>query len=94
MIHFIIAYHISLVKTQDNYCNNNLLILDVKQLNKIIKLYYFHALKALWDGQGKTKMYYGCPGLKSSYREKVYFIAISGMLCFTLNFTFFPIKNK
>ena len=28
-------------------CNNNLLILDVKQLNKIMKLYYFYSLKAL-----------------------------------------------
>ena len=43
---------------QTNYCNNNLLILDVKQLNKIMKLYYFYTLKALWDGQGKIKMYY------------------------------------
>ena len=42
-----------------NYCNNNPLTLDVKQLNKIIKLYYFHTLKALWDDQGKIKMYYG-----------------------------------
>ena len=45
----------SLVSVQTNYCNNNLLILDVKQLNKIMKLYY---LRALWDGQGKTKMYF------------------------------------
>ena len=45
------------VKT--NYCNNNLLILDLKQLNKIMKLYYFYTLKALWDAQGKSKMYYG-----------------------------------
>ena len=44
--------------------------MDVKQLNKIMKLYYFYALKALRDGQGKIKMYYGSPGLKSSYREK------------------------
>ena len=62
--HFIIAYHISLVKVQTNYCNNNLLILDVKQLNKIMKLYYFYTLKALWDGQGKIKMYYGMPRVK------------------------------
>ena len=43
--------------------------MDVKQLNKIMKLY---TLKALWDGQGKIQMYYGmgCPGLKSSYQEK------------------------
>ena len=48
----------SLVKVQTNYCNNNPLTLDVKQSNKIVKLYYFHTLKALWDGQGKIKMYY------------------------------------
>ena len=59
MTHFIIAYHISLVNFQTNYCNNNLLILDVKQLNKIMKLHYFYTLKALWDSQGKIKMYYG-----------------------------------
>ena len=61
------------MKVQASYCNNNLLILDVKQSNKIMKLYYFHTLKALWDGQGKIKMYYGimrCPGLKSSYGGK------------------------
>ena len=45
----------SLVSVQTNYCNNNLLILDVKQFNKIMKLYY---LRALWDGQGKIKMYF------------------------------------
>ena len=50
--HSIIAYHISLVKVQTNYCNNNILILDVKQLNKIMKLYHFRNLKALWAGQG------------------------------------------
>ena len=33
---FIIAYPIFLVNVQTNYCNNNLLILDVKQLKKII----------------------------------------------------------
>ena len=32
---------LSLVNVQTNYCNNNLLILDVKQLNKIIKLITF-----------------------------------------------------
>ena len=61
---FIIAYHISLVKVQANYCNNNLLILYVKQLNKIMKLYYFHTSKALWDGQGKIKMCYGITTVK------------------------------
>ena len=33
--------------------------MDVKQLNKIIKLYYFHVLKALWEDQDKIRMYYG-----------------------------------
>ena len=37
-----------------------------------MKIYYFHALKALWDGQGKIKMHYGMSGVKSSYQEKVY----------------------
>ena len=59
MAHFIITYRISLVKAQTNYCNNNLLILDIEQLNKIIKRYYFYTLKALWDGQAKIKMCYG-----------------------------------
>ena len=54
---FIIAYPISLVNVQMN-CNNNLLILDVKQLKKIMKIYYFCILKALWDGHGKIKMCY------------------------------------
>ena len=49
---FMITYHISLVSVQDNYRNNNLLILDVKRLNKIMKLY---CLEALRDGQGKIK---------------------------------------
>ena len=49
MTQFIIAYYMSLVKVQANYCNSNILILDVKQLNKIVKLYYFHTLKALWE---------------------------------------------
>ena len=57
--HFITACHISLVNVPTNYCNNNLLTLNVKQLNKIMKLYYFYTLKALWDGQSKIKMYYG-----------------------------------
>ena len=41
MSHFIITYHIYLVNVQTNYYDNNLMILDVKQLNKIMKLYYF-----------------------------------------------------
>ena len=70
MTHFIIAYHISLVKVQTNYCNNNLLILDVKQLNKIMNFYQFHSLKALWDDQGKIKMYYGMPRVKKQLPGK------------------------
>ena len=67
---FIIAYHISLVKVLTNYFHNNLLILDVKRLNKIIKLYYFHTLKALWDGQGKIKFYYGISRVKNQLSGK------------------------
>ena len=59
-----------LVNIQTNYCKNNLLILDVKQLNKIVKLYYFYTLKKLWDSQGKIKMYYGMSRVKNSYQEK------------------------
>ena len=71
MTHFIIAYYISLAKVQTNCRNNNLLILDVKQLNKIMKLYYFHALKALWDSQGKIKMYYGMSRVKKQLSGKM-----------------------
>ena len=67
--YFIIAY-ISLVNVQTNYCNNNLLILDVKQLNTIMKLYYFYALKELWDVQGKIKMYYGLSRVKKAAIRK------------------------
>ena len=73
MTHFIIGYHISLVKVQANYCNDNLLILDVKQLNKIMKLYYFHTFKALWDDQGKIKMYYGMSRVKKQLSGKIPF---------------------
>ena len=69
MTHFIIAYHISLVNVQINYCNN-LLILGVQQLNKIIKLYYFYTLKVLRDGKGKIKMYYGMSSFKKQLLEK------------------------
>ena len=58
------------MNVQTNYCNNNLLILDVKQLNKIMKLYYFYTLKALWDGQGKIKMYYGLSRFKKQLLGK------------------------
>ena len=58
------------MNVQTNYCNNNLLILDVKQVNKIMKLYYFYALKALWDGQGKIKMYYEISRVKKQLSGK------------------------
>ena len=68
--HFIIAYHVPLVNVQTNYCNNNLLILDVKQLNGNMKPYYFYTLKALWDGQDKIRYIMGCLESKSSYWGK------------------------
>ena len=49
-----------------------LLILDANQLNKIIKLYYFYTLKALWDSQGKIKMYYGMSRVKKQISKKSY----------------------
>ena len=55
---------------QTNYCNNNPLTLGVKQLNKIIKLYFFHTLKALGDGQGKIKMYYRMSRVKKQLLGK------------------------
>ena len=70
MTHFTIAYHISLMNVQTNYYNNNLLILDVKRLNKIIKLYYFYSVKVLWDGQGKIKIYYRMSRVKKQLSGK------------------------
>ena len=67
---FRIAYHVSPLNVQTNYCNNDLLILDVKQLNKIMKLYYFYTLKVLSDGQGKIKVYYGMPRVKTQLSGK------------------------
>ena len=77
MTHFIIAYHISQVSVQTNYCNNNLLTLGVKQLNKIMKLYYFYTLKALWDGQGKIKMYYEILRAKKQLSGKRFIIGLN-----------------
>ena len=57
------------MNVQTNYCNNNLLILNLKELNKIMKLYYFYTLKALWMARVKLRCIMGCPGLKSSYKE-------------------------
>ena len=35
-----------------------------------MKLYYFYTLKALWDGQGKIKMYYGMARAKKQLLRK------------------------
>ena len=35
-----------------------------------MKLYYFYTLKALWDGQGKIKMYYGKSRVKNQLSGK------------------------
>ena len=35
-----------------------------------MKLYYFYTLKAVWDGQGKIKMYYGMSRLKKQLSRK------------------------
>ena len=77
---FITAYRFSLVNVQTNFCKNNLWILDVEKLNKIMKLYYFYTLKALWDDQGKIKMYYGM------YRAKKQLLGKRSiaMICSTL----------
>ena len=77
MTDYITSYHISLAKVPTNYCYKKLLILDVKQLNEIMKLYCFHTLKALWDGQGKIKIYYGMSRVKSSYWEKGKLLQVS-----------------
>ena len=47
------------------------MILDVKQLNNIMKLYYFYTLKALLDGQGKMRMYYGMSRVKKHLSGKI-----------------------
>ena len=70
MTHIVIAYHISLVNFQTNYGNNNILILDVKQLNKITKLCYFYTVKAQWDAQGKIKMNYRISRVKKQLSGK------------------------
>ena len=52
------------MNVQTNYGNNNLLIADVRQLNKII------TLKTLWDGQGKIKMHYWMSKVKKQLSGK------------------------
>ena len=39
-----------------------------------MKLYYSYTLKALWDGQGKIKMYYGVPRVKKQLSGERSFI--------------------
>ena len=59
------------MNVQTNYCNNNLSILDVKKkLKKIMKPYYFYTLKALRDGRGKIKLYYGMSRVKKQLSGK------------------------
>ena len=70
MTHFTIAYHISLVNVQTNYCNNYLLILDVIQLNKIKKIYYFHTLKLCGMARVKLRCIMGCLELVSEGFQK------------------------
>ena len=55
---------------QTNYFNNNLLILDVKQLNKIMELYYFYTLKVLWDSKGEIEFYYEMSRIKKQLSGK------------------------
>ena len=79
--------------------------MDVKQLNKIIKLYYFHTLKALWDGQGKIKIYYGISRVKKQLSGKRSIIRIlneikyvlpnlAGKVDYNLRYTNTPKENK
>ena len=35
-----------------------------------MKFYYFYNLKAMWDGQGKIKMYYGMSRAKKQLSGK------------------------
>ena len=35
-----------------------------------MKLYYFYTLKAVWDGQGEVKMYYGMSRVKKQLSQK------------------------
>ena len=81
------------MSAQTNYCNNNLLILDVKQLNKIINLYY---LKALWLVWVILRRAMGCAGLKSSYQEKGLFKIAqkSNLMLVNEDENRLPYKNK
>ena len=98
---FIIAYHVSLVNVQTNYFHNNLLILDVKQLNKTMRFYYFYNLKALCNGQGKIKMYYGMfrvkkqlSGKRSIVKLVVIVLHFKGCVCYILQVCFVCLKER
>ena len=43
-----------------------------------MKIYYFHTLKALWDGQGKIKMCYGMSRVKRQLLGKRCIIILIG----------------
>ena len=62
MTRFIIAYHISLVDISSGRFS-----LDVKQLKKS---WNFIIFIALWDAQGKIKMYYGMSKVKKQISGK------------------------
>ena len=42
----------------------------VKQLHKIMKLYYFYTLKAMWDGRGKIMIDYWMPMVEKQLSGK------------------------
>ena len=59
-----------IVNVQTNDCNNNLLILGVKQLSKTMKRYYFFYFKSTVGGQGKIKMFYGMSSVQKQLSGK------------------------
>ena len=64
---------------RSNYCNNNLLIVDLKQLYRIMKIYY---LTALWDSQGKINLRYGMSRVKKQLSGKWYInVVLSTNVC-------------
>ena len=72
------------MNVQTNYFNNNLLILDVKQLNKIMELYYFYTLKALWDVRVNLRCIMGCPGSRRGPAK--WRVTVSGELRFMTSY--------
>ena len=76
------------MKVQANYFNNNLLIFDVKQLKN-----HTLPLKAPWDGQCKIRCIMGCPGLKTSYREKGLIVTMVALIKCTLEKMLFTVAT-